>query len=109
MVVPDRLLEFPQRKICLASIFPLTSVVLLDIIEYDMIGTTSRQSWLFYLPLAKQAALLKDDLLDPVDELLDDPELVERVRQCLATRSPGSTCTGRPSIAPDRLDRKSVV
>jgi hypothetical protein len=34
------------------------------------IGTTPRQSWLFYLPLARQASLLKDDLLEaggPVD------------------------------------------
>jgi hypothetical protein len=53
-----------------------------------MIGTTSRQSWLFYLPLARQAALLKDDLLEPVDALLDDPALVELVRQSLAARRP---------------------
>jgi len=39
--------------------------ILLDIIEYVMITLTSHQSWLFYSPLAKQAALLKDDLLDP--------------------------------------------
>ncbi len=74
-----------------------------------MIGTTSRQSWLFYLPLARQAALLKDDLLDPVDQWLDDPALVELVRQSLAARRPGSTRTGRPSIAPDRLLRCCVV
>jgi IS5 family transposase len=74
-----------------------------------MIGATSRQSWLFYLPLARQAALLKDDLLDPVDQLLDDPALVELVRQSLAARRPGSTRTGRPSIAPDRLLRCCVV
>ncbi len=74
-----------------------------------MIGTTSRQSWLFYLPLARQASLLKDDLLDPVDQLLDDPALVELVRRSLAARRPGSTRTGRPSIAPDRLLRCCVV
>ena len=38
-----------------------------------MINSTSHQSWLFYSPLAKQAVLLKDDLLDPVDQLLEDP------------------------------------
>jgi len=74
-----------------------------------MIGTTSRQSWLFYLPLARQASLLKDDLLDPVDRLLDDPDLVELVRQSLAARRPRSTRTGRPGIAPDRLLRCCVV
>jgi IS5 family transposase len=74
-----------------------------------MIGATSRQSWLFYLPLARQAALLKDDLLEPVDQLLDDPALVELVRQSLAGRRPHSTRTGRPGIAPDRLLRCCVV
>ena len=53
-----------------------------------MIAPSSHQPWLFYSPLAQQAALLKDDLLDPVDQLLDDPALVELVRQCLAKRSP---------------------
>jgi hypothetical protein len=43
----------------------LTFWIVLDIFEYDMIGTTTRQSSLFYTPLARQAALLKDDLLDP--------------------------------------------
>src|SRR6266480_3996883 len=64
--------------------------ILLDIIEYVMINSTSHQSWLFYSPLAKQAALLKDDLLDPVDQLLEDPALVDLVQQCLAARSPAS-------------------
>jgi hypothetical protein len=59
--------------------------------------------------LARQAALLKDDLLEPVDQLLDDPALVELVRQSLAGRRPRSTRTGRPSIAPDRLLRCSVI
>jgi hypothetical protein len=56
--------------------FFLTSFVLLDIVEYYMIASTSHQPWLFYSPLAQQAVLLKDDLLDPVDQLLDDPALV---------------------------------
>ena len=38
-----------------------------------MIASTSHQAWLFYFPLAQQAALLNDDLLDPVDQLLQDP------------------------------------
>ena len=74
--------------------------ILLDIVEYVMITSTSHQAWLFYSPLALQAALLKDDLLDPVDALLDDPALVELVRQGLAARSPLSTpgATGWPRI-----------
>jgi hypothetical protein len=59
--------------------------------------------------LARQAALLKDDLLDPVDQLLEDPALLDLVRQCLATRSPASVRTGRPGIAPDRLLRCCVM
>ena len=74
-----------------------------------MISTSQHQAWLFYRPLAKQAALLKDDLLDPVDHLLDDPQLLELVRNCLATRCPASTCTGRTGIAPDRLLRSCVL
>jgi IS5 family transposase len=97
------------KKICVSCTFLLTRCFLIDIIGYDMIGTTSRQSWLFYLPLARQAALLKDDLLEPVDQLLDDPALVEWVRQSLAARRPRSGRTGRPSIAPDRLLRCCVV
>lgn len=74
-----------------------------------MISSTQHQSWLFYLPLAKQAALLKDDLLEPVDQLLDDPLLVDLVRSCLAARHPASLRTGRPGIAPDRLLRCCVL
>ncbi len=74
-----------------------------------MIGSTSRQSFLFYVPLAQQASLLKDDLLDPIDELLDDPELVDLVRQRLSARCPRSARTGRPGIAPDRLLRCCVA
>jgi len=74
-----------------------------------MIASTSHQDWLFYFPLAQQAALLKDDLLDPVDQLLEDPALVDLVRQCLATRSPLSERTGRSGIAPDRLLRCCVM
>jgi transposase, IS5 family len=74
-----------------------------------MIASIHHQSFIFYLPLAQQASLLKDDLLDPVDQLLDDPELVEMVRQCLATRCPKSTRTGRIGIAPDRLLRCCVL
>jgi len=59
--------------------------------------------------LAKQAALPKDDLLEPVDQLLEDPQLLELVRGCLVTRSPASTRTGRTGVAPDRLLRCCVL
>jgi hypothetical protein len=91
------------REKFLGFIFSLTNFILLDIVEYVMINSSSHQAWLFYSPLAKQAALLKDDLLDPVDQLLDDPALLELVQQCLAARFPASARTGRPGIAPDRL------
>ncbi|HMD43674.1 MAG TPA: ISNCY family transposase [Candidatus Acidoferrum sp.] len=74
-----------------------------------MIAPAQHQSWLFYMPLAKQAALLKDDLLDPVDQLLEDPQLIELVRNCLAARSPASTRTGRTGLAADRLLRCCVL
>ncbi|HEX2665800.1 MAG TPA: ISNCY family transposase [Candidatus Acidoferrum sp.] len=74
-----------------------------------MLSPIQHQAWLFYTPLAKQAALLKDDLLEPVDQLLDDPLLVDLVRGCLAVRHPASTRTGRPGIAPDRLLRCCVL
>jgi hypothetical protein len=74
-----------------------------------MIASTSHQAWLFYSPLARQAVLLKDDLLDPVDQLLDDTSLVDFVHQCLAARSPLSIRTGRSGMAPDRLLRCCVM
>src|SRR5215470_10919098 len=74
-----------------------------------MLSSTQHQPWLFYTPLAKQAALLKDDLLEPVDQLLDDPLMVDLVRDCLAKRWPASRRTGRPGIAPDRLLRCCVL
>jgi IS5 family transposase len=89
--------------------FFLASHIILDIIEYDMISPTTHQSWLFYSPLAAQVFWLKDDLLDPVDVLLEDTQLLDLVRQCLAKRSPWAARTGRPGIAPDRLLRCSVM
>ena len=74
-----------------------------------MIASTQRQSLLFFTPLAQQIALLKDDLLDPVDLLLDDHQLVDLVRTCLLGRNPSSSRTGRPGIAPDRLLRCCVL
>jgi transposase len=97
------------REEFLGFIFSLTNFILLDIVEYVMINSSSHQAWLFYSPLAKQAALLKDDLLDPVDQFLNDPALLELVQQCLAARFPASARTGRPGIAPDRLLRCCVM
>src|SRR5436189_4696381 len=74
-----------------------------------MIGSTVRQSSLFYVPLASQISLLKDDLLEPVGSLLDDPELVDMVRKRLAARRSNSARNGRPGIAPDRLLRCCVL
>jgi transposase, IS5 family len=74
-----------------------------------MLTSTQHPSWLFYLPLAQQAALLKDDLLEPLDQLLDDPQLLELVRNCLAARHPASLRTGRRGMAPDRLLRCCVL
>src|SRR5260370_30498243 len=67
------------------------------------------QAWILYSPLGLQGAVLKDDLLDPVDQLLEDPDLLELVRQCLAVRFPASARTGRPGMAPDRLLRCCVM
>jgi len=74
-----------------------------------MIGTTTRQTELFFESFLRQTSLHKDDLLDTIDELLDDDELVDLVRSRLAKRRPGSARTGRPSIAPDRLLRCCVL
>lgn len=74
-----------------------------------MIGTVARQSALFYVNFSKQASLIKDDLLEPVDTLLEDPELIELTRESLAGRFPLSPRTGRVGIAPDRLLRSCVL
>jgi IS5 family transposase len=70
-----------------------------------MVGSTQRQASLLYLAFSAEVAKLQDELLDEIDPLLDDPELVEFVRQALGKRCPHSTKTGRYSIAPDRLLR----
>jgi hypothetical protein len=74
-----------------------------------MIASTSHQPWLFYSPLAQQAVLLKDDLLDPVDQLLDDPALVGNGPAVSGQTQPLSTRTGRDGIAPDRVLRCCIM
>src|SRR5213078_2748765 len=70
-----------------------------------MIGRTTRQTSLFYFAFAKEPAAITDDLLDPLDELLNDRSLIDLASQALAKRSTRSADFGRPSIAPDRLLR----
>jgi IS5 family transposase len=70
-----------------------------------MIGSLSRQSTLFYVAFGQQADLIRDDVLDTLDVVLDDPELIELVRERLASRSERSADRGRTTIAPDRLLR----
>ena len=74
-----------------------------------MIGSLHRESSLFYVALGHQASLIKDDLLEPLDLLLDDEELVGLVRERLASRSKLSPLAGREGIAPDRLLRCCVL
>ena len=70
-----------------------------------MIGRTQRQGSLLLVAFAAEMSKLRDEVLDEIDPLLDDPELVALVRQALASRSAGSETKGRYSISPDRLLR----
>jgi IS5 family transposase len=74
-----------------------------------MIGRTTRQASLFYFAFAKEAAAITDDLLDPLDPLLQDAQLLDLAKKALAKRSQRSLDFGRPSIAPDRLLRCLVL
>ena len=74
-----------------------------------MIGPSERQVSLFYVAFGAEASLIKDDLLEPIDELLKDAQLIEAVRDALGRRCPKSSKTGRNGIAPDRLLRLVVL
>lgn len=74
-----------------------------------MIGRVRRQSSLFYFAFATEASLIKDDLLDEIDPLLDDETLLELVTDALGRRAPRSRTTGRHGIAPDRVLRCAVL
>lgn len=74
-----------------------------------MLGAVRRQSSLFYVAFHREASRIKDDLLEPIDTLLDDAELVGVVAHALGGRQRRSRTTGRPSIAPDRLLRSCVL
>ncbi|HTP27658.1 MAG TPA: ISNCY family transposase [Anaeromyxobacteraceae bacterium] len=70
-----------------------------------MLSSTAHQPSLFYAAFAHEAALIKDDLLEPIDSLLDDRSLVDLVIEAQTQRSAHSRNRGRPAIAPDRLLR----
>jgi len=74
-----------------------------------MIGNTSRQTSLFYFAFGKDALAITDQVLDPLDPLLQDPQLLQITSQALAKRRARSADFGRPSIAPDRLLRCLVL
>jgi IS5 family transposase len=74
-----------------------------------MIGSTSRQASLFYFAFSKEVLAITDDVLDPIDSLLEDPQLIKLATQALAKRRTRSKDFGRPSIAPDRLLRCVVL
>jgi transposase, IS5 family len=74
-----------------------------------MIGKTVRPASLFAFAFFKEAAAIADPILDPLDCLLEDPQLVALSTQALAKRSPGSNKAGREGIAPDRLLRCVVL
>jgi len=74
-----------------------------------VIGRATPQASLFYFAFAKDAAALTDDLLDPLDQILTDPTLVDLTAQSLGARRLRSEDFGRPSIAPDRVLRSLVL
>jgi hypothetical protein len=55
---------------------------------------TIRPASLFAFAFFKEAAAIADPILDPLDRLLEDPELVALSAQALAKRSPGSNKAG---------------
>jgi transposase, IS5 family len=74
-----------------------------------MVGRLHRNASLFYVAFDREASLIKDDLLEQVDSLLDDRELLDLVTEALGSRAPLSAKTGRNGIAPDRLLRCCVL
>jgi hypothetical protein len=74
-----------------------------------VIGRLHRQASLFSFAFFKEAAAIDDPLLDPIDPLLDDPQLLALSTQALAARCSGSAQRGREGIAPDRLLRCVVL
>ena len=74
-----------------------------------MLGRLQRNTSLFYFALHRESGLIKDDMLDGIDQLLDDPELLELVCDALGRERPNSRKTGRERIAADRVLRSLVL
>jgi transposase len=74
-----------------------------------MIGATPLQGNLFFLPLAEQICSDGHPVLDQIEEVCNDSELLEMVRERLASRRRNSARTGRPGMAPDQLLRVGVL
>jgi transposase, IS5 family len=74
-----------------------------------VIGSTVRPASLFSFAFFKEAVAIADPILDPIDLLLDDPELVALCARLLEGRSTRSATFGRTGIAPDRLLRCVVL
>jgi len=74
-----------------------------------VIGRIHRQASLFSFAFFKEAAAIKDPILEQIDSLLEDDHLLALSRQALAARSAHSAEVGREGIAPDRLLRCVVL
>jgi len=70
-----------------------------------VIGRLDRQASLFSFAFFKEAAAIKDPVLEQIDALLEDDYLLALSRQALAARCAHSAEVGREGIAPDRLLR----
>jgi hypothetical protein len=60
-------------------------------------------------PSPHEASLIKDDLLEPIDALLDDAELLRLVSAAQAARAPKAETMGRKTMASNRLLRCLVL
>jgi len=74
-----------------------------------VIGSIVRQASLFAFAFFKEAAAIKEPMLDSIDRLLEDPRLLALSTRVLASRSAASSKSGRQGIAPDRLLRCVVL
>ncbi len=74
-----------------------------------MLGRLQRDTSLFYFALHREAGLIKDDMLEEIDKVLEDPELVDLVSEALGGERPRSRTTGRERIAADRVLRALVL
>ncbi len=70
-----------------------------------MIGRLQRPASLFSFAFFREAAAIAAPVLDPIDALLEDPELIALCTRLLSGRCPRSAGFGRTGLAPDRLLR----